>query len=318
MILGHEKEEAVLVRSLISNRVFPTWIFYGPWGVGKASIALKFAKCLLSETIPGGDTLDIDPSDSTNKLVDTRTHPDFFMLEQSSESISIEETRNLMLKVRKSPSLSKWRVIILENSSDLNRNIQNSLLKILEEPPKNTVFIMICNNIGIIPKTVLSRAAKIYFHPLEESLVKQILDEKHIKDSAKLAQLSEGSVGYAIYLSENNGIEVYKNILTGFFHDGSQYPKAAKYVIENNVGFEMIKASFFRIFRIYTEILIDMIDPNCSEEAEILKPVADGRKHMADREIKRIQEIISMICRCEPMMLDKNAVIVDTFERFFS
>ncbi|MDR0631743.1 MAG: hypothetical protein LBF54_00650 [Holosporaceae bacterium] len=317
-ILGHEKKEILLARAIMNDRMFPTWIFHGPSGIGKASVAIRFAKCLFSNGVPREDTLDIDSESPVHKLVDLRTHPDFFVLEQTNESIPIDETRKLLLKVRKSPVLSKWRVVLLENSSNLNKNVYNSLLKMLEEPPSNTVIIMMCSHIGAIPKTLLSRAAKLYFHPLEEAVVRQILDDRGIKDSARLACLSGGSVGYALHLSENNGIEIYNNILSGFFHDGSCYPKTLKWIIDNNLSdsFEMIKTSILRILKIYADMLSGFADPKQRDEIKILEPRVALGKH-PDREIRKIQEIISMMCMCEPLMLDKNAVVVNAFERFF-
>ncbi|MDR1982257.1 MAG: AAA family ATPase [Holosporaceae bacterium] len=318
-VLGHEKEEAVLHEAIAHDKVFPTWIFHGPFGVGKSSIAYKFAKCLLSGFIPANNTLDIPPENPIHKLVDLRIHPDFFVLEQSNESISIDDTRKLLLKIRKSPSVSQRRVLVLENFSNLNKNIYNSLLKMLEEPPQNSVVIMICNNIGIIPKTLLSRVAKIYFTPLNKSLVKQILDSRDIKNSESLARLSEGSVGYALHLNDNNGIEIYNNILKGFSSIGNLYQKTLKWIIDNNLcdNFEIIKTSILRILKIYIAILSDTADENYEEEIKILEPIANAKRNYLDREIKKIQEIIFMIGLCDPLILDRNAVIANTFERFF-
>jgi hypothetical protein len=320
-IFGHEKEEAALAAAIVNNRIFPTWIFHGPSGIGKASIAVKFAKCLLSGIIPEreGNSLNIDLDNDIHKLVDLRTHPDFFILEQSDESISIDDTRKLLLKVRKSPALSKRRVVILENSSSFNKNIYNSLLKMLEEPPRDTVIIMICNHTGTMPETLLSRAAKVRFNSLNKDLVQHILDQKGIKNAKELAKLSEGSIGYAIYLSENNGIEIYKNILKGFFYDGSCYQKTLKWIIDNNLcdKFQIIKTSILRILRIYINILSGIEVENSTEEIEILGPIANVRRNFLDYEIKKNQEILFMLNICESAMLDKNAVVVDTFERFF-
>jgi hypothetical protein len=316
--LGYEKEESVLIRALSSGKVFPTWIFYGPSGIGKASIAIKFAKCLLAGTVPSGNTLDTDNVE-LSKTVDMRTHPDFFVLEQTEESVSIEDTRKLLMKVRKSPALSQRRVVLLENSSGLNKNIYNSLLKILEEPPRNTVMIMICDNIGTIPKTLLSRAAKIFFRPPNEASVKQILDNMNVPDSARLAQLSGGSVGYALRLSQNNGIEIYENILKGFYCDGSVYRKTLKWIIDNNLceNFAIIKSSIFRILKIYADMLCGVVDEKFAEEIKILEPIVSAHREYADHEIEKIQEIIYMTELHNHLILDKNAVIVNAFERFF-
>jgi hypothetical protein len=316
-VLGREKEEAELAGALSSGRIFPTWIFYGPFGIGKASLAVKFAKCLLADIIPKGNTLDIDEENPIHKLVDLRTHPDLFVLEQTDESVSIDDARKLLLKIRKTPALSKRRVAILENFSSLNKNIHNSLLKMLEEPPKDAVFILICDNVGTIPQTLLSRASKIYFRPLEESSVKQILDGMNVKNSEELARLSEGSVGCALRLSENDGIRIYKNILSGFSPDG--WTKTLKWIVENKIcdNFAIVKTSFIRILKTYVDILDGVADERFAEEIKILTPIA-ACKNLPEREIKKIQEIVYGINLCEPATLDKNAVVANAFERFFA
>jgi DNA polymerase III delta prime subunit len=317
-ILGHEKEEAILARALSSGRVFPVWIFYGPSGIGKACIAMKFAECLLAGAVPNGNTLDTD-DEKIHKLADMRIHPDFFVLEQTDESISVDDTRKLFAKIRKSPSVSQRRVVLLENSSDLNKNIYNSLLKILEEPPRDTVIIMICDHLGAIPKTLLSRAAKIFFRPPGEALVKQILDDMNVPNSLRLAQLSGGSVGYALRLAKNNGIEIYDNILKGFYPDGSAYQKTLKFIIENNLceNFDIIKFSILKILKTYVDMLGGIDEEDSSEEIKILKPIVDACREYPVSEIKKVQEIIHMIELCDPAILDRNAVIVDVFEHFF-
>ncbi|MDR2724319.1 MAG: hypothetical protein LBB25_03920 [Holosporaceae bacterium] len=317
-VRGHEKEEAVLAKTLLHNKVFPTWIFHGRSGIGKARMAVKFAKRLLSNTITYENTLDLDQTDPIHKLVDSRMHPDFFVLEQIDESLSIADTRKLFLRIKKSPAMSKWRVVILEDTSNLNKNTYNSLLKILEEPPKDTAIIMICDNLNIIPLTLLSRSAKIYFHPLEESIVKRILDDMQVKNAERLAQLSEGSVGHALLLHENNGIEIYDNILKAFFHEGTLYQQTLKWIIDNNLcdNFELIKASILRILKIYVEMLGGIGNEKFKEEIEILKPTVAKKDHI-DNEIKKIQEIVLLINMSKALILAPNAVILNVFERFF-
>ncbi|MDR0580740.1 MAG: hypothetical protein LBG04_01335 [Holosporaceae bacterium] len=317
-IVGRAQEEAQLARALIHNKIFPTWVFHGISGVGKTRVAIKFAKHLLADVIPMEESLGGGLDDAAHKLVDSRIHPDFFMQEQTSEPSTIEEARALFLRVRKTPALSKRRVVIWENASDLNKNICNSLLKILEEPPAHTVIILICNGIGAIPQTLLSRAAKIYFPPLEESAIKLILDAMNIKNSDRLAQLAEGSAGYAWQLHENNGIEIYNNILSAFSSGGDIYPKTLKWIIDNNLcdNFQIIKTSILRILKIYTNLLGKICDDKYFEEIKILSPTV-AKKIYPEREIGKIQEIILMLNLSETLSLDKNAAIVNVFEQFF-
>lgn len=304
-ILGHEKIEQELAHAIVSEKIFPTWIFCGPFGVGKASVAKKFAKCLLSGFVPSNNSLDIPEDNGIHHLIDSRTHPDFFILEQSDESISINETRELMQKIRKTPTMSKWRVVIIENASNLNKNIYNSMLKILEEPPKNTAIIMICQNTGRIPRTLLSRACKIHFNPLKDNQVESVLKNMGINEAEELAKIANGSVGYAIYLKEHNGIEIF-NALLKTFRSGDK--KSLQYIIDSeaNNNFRIIKESLLKIFHMYIEQLDGIADHGFKQT-----------NNSVEKEVKKIVEIISMINKSDVLMLDKQAVVAYAFEKFF-
>ncbi len=304
-ILGHEKIEQELAHAIVSEKIFPTWIFCGPFGVGKASVAKKFAKCLLSGFVPSNNSLDIPEDNGIHHLIDSRTHPDFFILEQSDESISINETRELMQKIRKTPTMSKWRVVIIENASNLNKNIYNSMLKILEEPPKNTAIIMICQNTGRIPRTLLSRACKIHFNPLKDNQVESVLKNMGINEAEELTKIANGSVGYAIYLKEHNGIEIF-NALLKTFRSGDK--KSLQYIIDSeaNNNFRIIKESLLKIFHMYIEQLDGIADHGFKQT-----------NNSVEKEVKKIVEIISMINKSDVLMLDKQAVVAYAFEKFF-
>ena len=320
LFLGHEEAENALTQAIRSGKVFPTWIFCGPFGVGKSTLAHRFAKCLLSETIPSGGQLECK-DEKVSRMVDLRTHPDFFVLEQREENVSIDETRELVSKILKTPSMSKWRVMILENASNLNKNICNSLLKILEEPPKNSVVMLICENISLLPRTLVSRSSVLNIGALKTEQVTEILRLKGIDNSEQLARLSNGSVGYALYFLENNGMEIYEKLLEAFDFSGKQpnYQKSLKYLMDNDyVGnFRIIKESLLRILKIYADLLNEVAE-NCSNrEREILMSNIRGRNLNVDEELQKILEIIQMIGKGETMMLDKKSVLLYVFEKFF-
>ncbi len=307
-VIGHEKIEQMLARSVISNRIFPTWIFSGPFGVGKSSVAKKFAKCLLSGVIPSENSLDIPDTDKVHHLVDSRTHPDFFIIEQSDSNISINDTRDLMQKIYKTPTISNWRVVIIENASNLNKNIYNSLLKFLEEPPKNTVIIMICQNTGNIPRTLLSRACRVSLSPLKSEQVASVLADMRIENSKELAKISNGSIGYALYLNERDGINIFNKLLDAF---SSKNKKSLQFVLENNLSdnFRIVKESLLKILHMYVE---QITGTNGNSIFKI-----QNNEHTIDDEVKKITEIISMINKSDSLMLDKQTILAYAFEKFF-
>ncbi|MBO4405125.1 MAG: hypothetical protein J5821_00160 [Alphaproteobacteria bacterium] len=308
-IIGHRKQLEIIAKSINSGKVFPVWIFSGADGIGKTSVAYKFAKCLLADLDSVNENLDIPDDSKIHNWVDNRTHPDFFVMDGASSSI--DEARILMGKVCKAPSLSKRRVVIIENADRLNKNICNSLLKILEEPPRDTVFILVCANVGGMPITLLSRAIKLKFSPLSQAEVELALSLFDVGNASVLASIADGSVGDALYLHENNGVDLFQNFLNAFSSDYETSNKVVKHIISNKLcdNFSLIKQLIIRVLKIYTDTITEIkVDDHFSEFI--------GRVSI-DREMKKVLQVISNLNRGEALMLDKNGLVAEAFEIFF-
>ncbi len=308
-IIGHCKQIDVIARAVNSDKVFPVWIFWGTDGIGKTSVAYKFAKCLLSDMNSVSENLDIPDGSKIHNLVDNKTHPDFFVLDSASPSI--DEVRILMGKVRKTPSLSKRRVVIIENADKLNKNIYNSLLKILEEPPRDTVFILICSTIGNLPITLQSRAIKLKFNSLSNSEVVLALSLFDVENAEVLASISDGSIGNALYLHENNGVDLYQRLLTAFSSDYQTSHKTVKYIIENKLcdNFSLIKQLIIKVLKEYIDTITELkINDYFTQSIG---------KVSIDHETEKVLNIISSLNKGEALMLDKNGMIAEVFEIFY-
>lgn len=302
MVVGHSKQMAVLAQAIRSGKVFPVWMFFGPKGIGKFTIAKMFARYLLNDITPNGDILGMN--DNLNKSIDV--HPDFFVLNDSS----MDDIRNLLNQVEKTPSVSKRRVVIIDNAENLNKNSCNALLKTLEEPPRDTVFILIGVNMGWIPITLLSRAMKLYFSPLHESEVKDVLDSLGMTDSTSLAKIADGSIGNALYINENGGVNLYNNILQGFTSYENSH-KLVKDIISNDLSqdFKLIKGLLIRAMKTYIDSVTRV---NVHEVfSRFINQVS------VDAEIEKVLRIISELNLGEKLLLDKNGMVAGVFEVFF-
>jgi hypothetical protein len=154
---------------------------------------------------------------------------------------------------------------------------------------------------------------------MKTSLVQQILEKKGIENSGELAKLSNGSVGYALYLRDHNGVEIFNNLLESFVF--SEHKKCLKFLIDNNCteNFAIIKNSLHKLLQVYIETLAEVVDDKGYEnEVSIFRKIINAKKICIDKEIKKTLEILSMINRSESLMLDKNAVLVYAYEKFFS
>ena len=303
---SHVNQEAELVGAMKSDKIFPVWLFLGPAGVGKFLVAIKFAKSLLADRIGEDGSLNIDESSEIYKLVDNRIHPDLFVIED--ENISIDEARSLMAKVRKSPSLSKRRVVIIKNTEYLNKNVCNSLLKILEEPPQDAVFILISSNPGNLPASLLSRTAKLRFSPLSSDAIEAVLKERGVLNAKEIVNISDGSIDNAIYISENDGVKLYKDIIASFKEGYEASNKVVARIIEQKLceNFKPLKALIIQALHEYVKSI------NGIEISENFPKSANR-----ERRTEKILQIIDFMNRAESLQLDKNAIIADVFEQFF-
>lgn len=308
-IIGHSKQVKLIAKSINSNKIFPVWIFWGADGIGKTSVAYKFAKCLLADVDSVNENLDLSEDNKIHNWVDNKIHPDFFVMDSTSPSI--DDVRALMVKLRKSPSLSKRRVVIIENADKFNKNIYNSLLKILEEPPRDTVFILICSNVGGLPITLLSRAIKLKFNLLSSSEIILALNLFGIENFEVLASIADGSIGNALYLYENNGVSLYQYLLKAFSSDYQTSSKTVKYIIENKLcdNFGLIKQLIIRVLKEYIDTITEVkVNDYFSQSIG---------KVSIDHETEKVLQIVSNLNRGELLMLDKNGMIAEVFEIFY-
>jgi len=161
------------------------------------------------------DTLQIDNNDIFNKIK-LGTFSDLKIISpdiaNNKKEIAIDDIRKIYDFFHVSSSMHDYRIIIIDSIDDLNNNSANALLKILEEPPKKTIFFLICHNINNILDTIKSRTRILNFSPLKDELVERLLYDNITNINNNLVQnlvyLSSGSIGtaYDLYNADVNSI----------------------------------------------------------------------------------------------------------------
>ena len=222
-IIGQQVAKEILKRSLEKDRIASAYLFSGPEGVGKALTALNFAKALNCKRhkTDSCSSLDGDYRCSSCKKIDAFSHPDvkfFFPAPQKSrndktrnelllkgevhryqktEVISIEDIREIAELLLLKPFEAKRRVIIIIDAEAMNVEAQNSFLKILEEPPKDTTIILTSSHPDKLFSTIVSRCLRIGFRRLSANEVKQYLSKRYDISYEKIeliSRLSNGSI----------------------------------------------------------------------------------------------------------------------------
>lgn len=215
---GFEDLERIFL-DLISTNVVPhAVILSGNEGIGKATFAYRLTRTLLKAAPREDDTLSmfgdepappvqnmgIDVDDPVFRYVASGAHPDLMTIEpaEDKQGVDIEQIRKIGPFLRMKASAGGWRVVIIDRAETMNRNAQNAVLKILEEPPSKTVLILIANGIGGFLPTIRSRCRVFNCAPLApehlRALVRHYDPGLNLMDIEDLIEMAEGSIGKLI------------------------------------------------------------------------------------------------------------------------
>jgi DNA polymerase III subunit delta' len=220
---GHATAEAEILAAWNGGRMPHALLLGGPEGIGKATLAYRVARFLLSKPKQGAKSFEIPADSPESRQVAALSHPDLVVLRRiASEEdkkppseISVNEVRRAISFFGSTAAMGGWRVAIVDSVDELNANGTNALLKVLEEPPPHSLFLLISHMPGRLIATIRSRCQKLSLRPLAEADVVKAVDSiaDEISDLPR-AQIKEaaaasgGSVRRALALLLGEGLEV--------------------------------------------------------------------------------------------------------------
>lgn len=245
-LIGFDKEIEMFLSAYNAGALHHGWLITGDEGIGKATLAYKIARFLLSaEEGKQYTTIDIPADSPVFAQVVQKSHPDFKVLERDytetdkkklikainqgedidedmkqslkrSSVIKVEDVRDVVSFLSKKSFNDNWRVVIVDSADDLNTSSANALLKILEEPPLKSILLLVSHAPGKLLPTIRSRCARLALQPLKEeevaSLLRRYAPELSEKDVKGLAHISGGSIGRALKYAENDALALYEDI----------------------------------------------------------------------------------------------------------
>jgi DNA polymerase III subunit delta' len=225
-LFGHREAEIALLNAYKSGRIPHAWLIGGAQGIGKATLAYRMARFVLtyrnplSDKVQRADTLWVDPNEPAARHIASGAHGSLLILERTLNDkgvmrtvITVDETRETISFFGSTAAGEGWRVCIVDTVDELNPNAANALLKILEEPPQQSLFLLVSHAPARLLATIQSRCLKLPLRPLATADVIAAASEATGTPSddpalAEAASASEGSVARAITLLGGDALKL--------------------------------------------------------------------------------------------------------------
>ena len=235
MIIGQDRAVEHFSSAWKRGTLHHAWLLAGPKGVGKATFAREAARRVLADAAgPAVDAPGLSTPEDHRiaKLVEAGSHPDLRWLERLANektdnlarNITVDQVRSLADLFDFTPALSPWRVVVIDSIDDLEKSAANALLKMLEEPPANTIFFLISHAPGRLLPTIRSRCRRLDFQPLSDDAMTSILSRHaEIKDHERqqLFTAAAGSAGRALALIQLDLLDLEEAAVT-ILHEGDR------------------------------------------------------------------------------------------------
>ncbi len=226
-LLGQDAALAILGRALRSGRLPHGWLLSGPEGIGKATLAYRFARALLAGPAAVDPALGLRPDHPVFRQVAQGAHPDLTVIEPERDprtgrvksEIPVALVRAATQALHATAAMGGYRLVVIDGAERLNRNAANALLKSLEEPPAAAVLLLISHRPAQVTATIRSRCAKLPLARLSDALVIDRLGRwapgLGAEQRGAIALLARGSLGRALELVGEDWLPLYRRLAEG-------------------------------------------------------------------------------------------------------
>ena len=221
-LFGHDHAAQALAEAAQAGRLHHAWLLTGPRGVGKATLAYRFARWLLAGRPEGETPLYLPPEDPVFRRVAANGHADLRSLAPNAGEkgvklmIRVEEVRTVPRFLSLTAAEGGWRIVLIEQVEAMNAEAQNALLKTLEEPPARAILLLTTGAPDRLLPTIRSRCRRIDLFPLPAEEMAPVLarwlPELPEDSRAILSRIAEGAPGRALQLAEGEGLVLYKEV----------------------------------------------------------------------------------------------------------
>jgi len=245
VLFGQDAAERALLDAYKGGRCPHAWLIGGPPGIGKATLAFRFARFVLAHPDPrapdvqNATSLAVDPDHPVAHRIAAQAQGDLLVLERTINEqtgklytvIRVDDVRRTVSFFGSTPGEGGWRIAIVDAVDDLQREGANALLKVLEEPPERTLLLLISHAPGRELPTIRSRCRRLLLRPLEAGDVALALATVTGRDASdeaivQAAAASEGSVQRALSLLDGPALALRQRVMELFDQLPNPDPRA--------------------------------------------------------------------------------------------
>lgn len=336
-LIGQDEAEQAIFDAFMGGRMHHAWLLTGPKGIGKATLAYRVARFILRHGIPEmakaaeAADLTIAGSDPVFKQVAARSHPNMLVINRPYDDkakrlksvIPVEEVRRTANFFGMSAGAGGWRIAIIDAADEMNLNAENALLKILEEPPAHSLFLLISHQPGRLLPTIRSRCRTLHLKPLAPADIEQVMAANEVEASPEernaIASLAEGSAGRALSIAAGGGLDLYKEIAALL----SELPKLnvkAVHTLADKVARRGADEAYQTAIELLSDWLQRLIKTGAGvapqtdlapgEGAAMARLAASGG---LDRWVEVWEKINQSVARAEALNTDRKLVILNIF-----
>ncbi|MEE9375392.1 MAG: DNA polymerase III subunit delta' [Rhizobiaceae bacterium] len=322
-VVGHDEAMLRLTQSYQSGKMPHAWLLVGAKGSGKATLAFMMAKHILSHPDHhyAPNQLELDSIvDTVSKQIAHGAHPDLLHLTRSwndktkkfASKLSIDEIRRTNRFYGMTAGAGGWRITIIDTADDMNRNAANALLKILEEPPKRSLFFVLSNAPGNLLPTIRSRCQVLSLAPLKQADVLAILSKLAVqasdKDKTTAIELAEGSVRKTIQLLRGEIIKEYQQFET--LMNSNAVGSAKEWKIAHDIANAITRKGQEQSFELFLDLVIGWIGKQVRREPTLPPETLASWASVWEK-------VNLSILENKTYNLDKKQVILSLFEVLF-
>ncbi len=318
MLYGQQAAEHKLLKAYTSGRCHHAWVLAGPRGIGKATLAYRFARFVLANPTPDTSRfadLSVDAGHPVAMRIASRGHSDLVVLERTFDEktqrlkqiIDVDQARKAAGFFNHTAGEGGWRVCIVDAADDLNPAAANALLKIIEEPPPRALFLLIAHTPGRLLATIRSRCIRLDLPPLEGDAIAKIVTE--VEGGAPpgidhLQELSGGSAGRALELLQSGAsrkFEDFRKLVSA----GAPFDRKTMWSLST----QMSQRSQDAEYRLFCELLEQWLMARAASAARNNSELA-GAASWAEQG----SQLGHSIRRANALNLDRREVLLNAFE----